>query len=189
MPDTTPVYGLPYQAVTDAPDGPNLGEDLALAVEDELTRIDASIATINGLTVAIAAEATTQPAYSGTAFTAGTQACGVAFTAPASGVVTVHWKSYLQAAINDKMAFLGCEIRTGAPIGGGVVQVAANSTDAIAIAGTVTGGVPLRLKGATYKLITGLTPGSSYHARLMHQTEVGGNITVFTREVMVVPQL
>lgn len=35
----TPVYGWPYQALTDAPDGANLGEDLALAIE----------ATVNGL--------------------------------------------------------------------------------------------------------------------------------------------
>lgn len=189
MAGTTPIYDLPFLDVTDPPDLASDGQDSMTAVEAQLQRIDAAIATLNGLTTAVAAEATTQPAYSGTAFTAGTQACGVAFTAPASGVVIVHWKSYFQAAINDKMSFVGCEIRTGATIGGGVVQVAANSTDAIAIGGTVTSGVPLRLKGSTYKLITGLTPGNSYHARLMYQTETGGNITVFTREVMVVPQL
>lgn len=30
---TTPVFGWPYQGRFDAPDGPNLGEDLALAIE------------------------------------------------------------------------------------------------------------------------------------------------------------
>lgn len=36
----TPIYSLPYQALSDPPDGAGLGEDLALAVEDELARID-----------------------------------------------------------------------------------------------------------------------------------------------------
>lgn len=36
MPASTPRYGLPYQLGSDAPDGPNLGEDLALASEAAL---------------------------------------------------------------------------------------------------------------------------------------------------------
>jgi hypothetical protein len=41
---TTPVYGLPYQALTDIPHGAALGRNLADAVEDELVRIDAGTA-------------------------------------------------------------------------------------------------------------------------------------------------
>lgn len=189
MADTTPTYGFPYLELGDPPDLAAGTHDLAAAVETKLVSVDAAISAINALSVAIASEATTQPAYSSTTFTAGSQTCAVAFVAPPSGVVAVHWKSYFQAGINDKMSFVGVEIRTGAVIGSGSVVVAANSTDAIAIAGTVTSGVPLRLKGSTYKLITALTGGASYHARLMYQTESGGNIIVFTREVMVVPQL
>jgi hypothetical protein len=37
------VYGIPYQTLADAPDGPNLGEDLALEVENELIRVDAEL--------------------------------------------------------------------------------------------------------------------------------------------------
>lgn len=187
--DTTPVYGFPYLELGDPPDLAAGTEDLATAIETKIIAMDAAVAAINGLSVAIGAEATTQAAYSSTTFTAGTQQCTAPFIAPNSGIVTAYWKSYFQAAINDKMSFVGCEIRTGSVAGGGSLVVAANSTDAIAIGGTVTSGVPLRLKGSTYKLITGLTPGASYHARVMYQTETGGNITVFTREVMVVPQL
>lgn len=189
MADTTPVYGFPYLELGDPPDLAAGTEDLATAVEAKFITVDATTAAINGLSVAIGSESTTQAAYSSTTFTAGTQQCTAAFTAPPSGVVIVHWKSYFQASINDKMVFVGCEIRTGSTPGGGSVTVAANSTDTIAIGGTVTSGVPVRLKGSTYKLITALTPGAAYHARLMYQTESGGNITVFTREVMVVPQL
>jgi hypothetical protein len=40
----TPIYSLPYQALADPPDGAGLGEDLALAVEAEMVRIDTSVA-------------------------------------------------------------------------------------------------------------------------------------------------
>lgn len=49
MPSTTPNYALPYQTLADAPDGPSLGEDLALAVDVELARIDAAAARRVGL--------------------------------------------------------------------------------------------------------------------------------------------
>jgi hypothetical protein len=189
MADTTPVYGFPFLELGDPPDLAAGTENLAQAVETKFVSVDAAVSAINGLSVAIGSEATTQAAYSSTTFTAGTQQCTAAFIAPPSGVVIVHWKAYFQSAINDKMSFVGCEIRTGAVAGGGSVVVAANSTDAIAIGGTVTSGVPVRLKGSTYKLITALTPGTSYHARIMYQTETGGNITVFTREVMIAPQV
>jgi hypothetical protein len=42
---TTPIYALPYQSLADAPDGPHLGADLALAVEGQLARIDAAVAS------------------------------------------------------------------------------------------------------------------------------------------------
>lgn len=45
MPATS-VYALPYQDLASAPHGPNLGEDLAEAVEDELVRIDADVADV-----------------------------------------------------------------------------------------------------------------------------------------------
>jgi hypothetical protein len=189
MPDTTPIYSLPFLELGDPPDLASGTEDLATAVEAKFVTVDASVAAITNLTPVVGAESTAQAPYSSTTFTAGTQQCTAAFTAPPSGIVVVHWKAYFQAAINDKMSFVGCEIRTGSTPGGGSVQVAANSTDVIAIAGTVTSGVPVRLKGSTYKLITSLTPGNSYHARVMYQTETGGNITVFTREVMIVPHV
>lgn len=40
----TPVYGLPYHALTDIPQGAALGRDLADAVEAQLERIDTTVA-------------------------------------------------------------------------------------------------------------------------------------------------
>lgn len=37
---TTPVYALPYQGLSDPPNGATLGQDLANKLETELTRID-----------------------------------------------------------------------------------------------------------------------------------------------------
>jgi hypothetical protein len=37
----TPVYGWPFQALGDPPDGPNLGEDLALAIEATMQQVAA----------------------------------------------------------------------------------------------------------------------------------------------------
>jgi len=49
----TPVYGFPFQSLTDPPDGPNLGEDLALAVESVLvsltTRLQQAEASVAAL--------------------------------------------------------------------------------------------------------------------------------------------
>lgn len=189
MADTTPTYGLPFLELADAPDLASATEDLALAVEDELTRIDANIATINGLTVAVAADSNVEGPYSSATPTPGTNACAVAFTAPASGAVLVHWKADFWAAINDKASFVSMEVRSGAVIGGGAVVVAANSNDTLKVSGSVTTGVEARLGAGTHRLITGLTPGTSYHARLMHFTEAGGNTTVFYRSVLVQPML
>lgn len=47
MPGSTTTYGLPYQTLSDPPHGPNLGQDLAEAVEDELVRIDAAAAALD----------------------------------------------------------------------------------------------------------------------------------------------
>lgn len=41
---TTPTYGWPYQSLTDPPDGPNLGEDLALAIEATVSALAATVA-------------------------------------------------------------------------------------------------------------------------------------------------
>ena len=40
MPGTTTIYGWPYQELADAPDGPNLGQDLADAIETTVDSID-----------------------------------------------------------------------------------------------------------------------------------------------------
>lgn len=40
----TPIYALPYDSLTDPPDGAGMGQALAEAVETELARVDADLA-------------------------------------------------------------------------------------------------------------------------------------------------
>ncbi|WP_406046589.1 hypothetical protein [Kribbella sp. NBC_00889] len=43
MPGATPNYGWPYQLLSDAPDGPDLGKDLAEAIDTTLKAVDTAI--------------------------------------------------------------------------------------------------------------------------------------------------
>lgn len=191
MADATPIYGLRFLELGDPPDLAAGTEDLATDVEAELIRIDAATAAINGLTTVRDDEAVDEAAYSGTTWIPGSTPCAVAFVAPPSGTVIVHMKAYFLCSINDKGVFVDSEVKTGATLGSGTVVSggAANSNDGLVLSGTVTSGVPLKLNAGTSKLITGLTPGNSYNARVMYVTETGGNITILYRQLLVVPQL
>lgn len=46
----TPNFAIPYQTVTDAPHGPNLGEDIAFATDTALLGLDARIDTLEAAT-------------------------------------------------------------------------------------------------------------------------------------------
>jgi len=46
MAGSTPVYAFPYQGVNDSPNGPDLGQDLAEAVEAALQNTDANVAAL-----------------------------------------------------------------------------------------------------------------------------------------------
>lgn len=61
---TTPVYGWPYQSLTDAPNGADLGEDLALGIEATLAALAAQVTTLQS-DVAALQTATT---YTGSAW-------------------------------------------------------------------------------------------------------------------------
>ena len=55
MPATTPVYGWPYQSLPDPPDGPNLGEDLGIAIENTVLSLQSRIQQLEANVPAIAA--------------------------------------------------------------------------------------------------------------------------------------
>lgn len=60
MPGSTPVYGLPYQTLTDPPNGPDLGANLAGAVETQIQRIDTELTALRNPPVAQLRQTTQQ---------------------------------------------------------------------------------------------------------------------------------
>ena len=55
MADTTPTYGWPYQELGDPPDGADLGQDLALAIEATVDSIDDRLDTAEATLAALPA--------------------------------------------------------------------------------------------------------------------------------------
>lgn len=53
MPGTTPQYGWPYQTLGDPPHGPNLGQQLALAIEGDVAIIDGRVSTVEALAASL----------------------------------------------------------------------------------------------------------------------------------------
>lgn len=185
----TPVYGIPYPVLGDSPNGPTQMQALALEVETELVRIDAAIATINGLDVAFVGS-TTDETFASATFIPGTAVVGVAFTAPASGKVLIHYSGHISSDVNTNAVLLSFEMKTGGTVGSGtLVGTAANGDRAIVCGRAVNSGAVAQLAAGNTALYTGLTPGTTYNVRMMHAADPGNTSHAFYRQIMVVPVL
>lgn len=112
--------------------------------------------------------------------TAGT--CGVAFVAPPSGKVTVHFgaASYNgNASVDNKTAV---RIGTSATVGGGTETYAATDNDMILT--NVAANVATRHSG--FMEVTGLTAGNTYNACMAHRVSAGTGHFLF-RFIKVIP--
>lgn len=186
MPSTS-VYHIPYLEPSDPPDIPAVTQGIAEAAEDELSRIDAEIAAIKSPTAVPVSF--TAPSFINTASTTYTSAitggtaqdCGVAFVAPASGRVLVYWWGQMSNSTTAS-TYLGMEVRTGGTIGSGsqVPEQGPTDDDSCRVAGTNV------ISCQSHRLVTGLTPGETYHARLLHRV-TGGTATINKRRVTVEP--
>lgn len=197
MAGTTPVYGFPYQELGDAPDGPDLGHDLATAIETKFVSVDAEIAAINGLVPAVVRSTVDETGFTNTTFDAGLTPVGVAFTAPPSGSVLIIMSAMISQNINAQATLCSFEVRTGATIGSGTLtntsggtggDAAANSDRSLTVGRAVNAGAVALLQGDRSELYTGLTPGNSYNVRVMKAVD-GGSGTVLYRALKVLPQL
>lgn len=122
---------------------------------------------------------TTSTTYTAT-LTGGT-ACGVAFVAPASGMVEIHNSMLIAQSTGSQIAYCTIRVRTGASIGSGSDVVPA-STDLNAISGVT---VLLAGIGRTIT-VSGLTPGSSYNVQQLFR--VSANTGSFVgKELSVTP--
>jgi hypothetical protein len=117
-----------------------------------------------------AVSTTTSGGY--TAALTGGQACGVAFVAPASGKVVIHYISVIINNTTGASTFVTPRVKTGSVIGSGTDVVAAadeNSLSTATLATTVNTGP--RYGG--HITVTGLTVGSSYNVQLLHRVSAG----------------
>jgi hypothetical protein len=140
-----------------------------------------------------AVEATDQT-VSSTTFAAGSPACGLAFTAPASGNVWVGWYGFLTMAIStasQKRVALGWELRTGSTIGSGTVITAAEDVTRVVSFASSDIDAGLQMSAGARYLVTGLTPDDPYNVRTMHKLSSTSGVTssVLERVINVDPVL
>lgn len=114
-----------------------------------------------------------------TSYVAGATVCGVAFTAPLTGRVMIHWSGYLDNN-GANSTHLSIRVGQGATVGAGTAVLLPNSAFCIMNLGTEQ-----RQYGTSY-LLTGLTPGAAYNVQTMHVVS-GGTGDVANRHVMVAP--
>jgi hypothetical protein len=109
-----------------------------------------------------------------------------AFVAPPSGKVLIHWSCYSTHTVANGFAYMSFEVRAGATLGSGTVFLAASDTNAIANRPSGAGSVDDAQYGSS-KLVTGLTPGSSYNIQGMYKIVTAGTGTFINRRIIVQP--
>lgn len=188
---TTSPYGFPYPELSDAPNVPQDVQDLAVAVNDEIDRVDDDIAANTAVTAAFATGATQTTAQntSGTttsaAFTAtltGGTTCSFTFVAPPSGKVQVFNTATMENNTTAFSAVMDFELRTGGVVGSGTVIHAATDDTSNSIGGAQNALVSKTVEA----VITGLTSGSTYNIRQMFRSS-SGTSTFQRKRLTVVP--
>jgi hypothetical protein len=189
MPNT-PIYGLPYPALTEPPDGPAQFEALAEAVESELARIDGNVSAVTTVTdkfatvVLVTTTQNTSGTTTSTSFTptlTGGTTCSFTFVAPPSGIIIVHNTTNLSNTLTSGV-LMSFEIRIGAVIGSGTVFQAADDQNTNQSSGVA--GVGNRATVSTP--VTGLTAGATYNIRQMFRVSAGTG-TFISKRLTVVP--
>ncbi len=99
--------------------------------------------------------------------TVGAPIVGQTIVAPPSGILRVGWASYVDNSSAVQQSLTGPQLNTGSVIGGGATVVAVvDDVTARAYGGNA-------VQSSSFFRYTGLTPGSSYNAFLMHRATGG----------------
>jgi hypothetical protein len=182
----TPVYALPYQGINDSPNGPDLGQDLAEAVEAvilaraaEIAALQAEVSFGEGGTYPSVTQDTSGTTASGTFTTTltGGTTCSTTFVAPASGIVDVHNTMQIGNS-GANLSVAAIEVRAGAVVGSGTVILAA------AIAHGLMAQTTMRATAITP--VPGLTPGATYNVQVWY-VNTGGTGTFVNKRLAVRP--
>lgn len=124
-------------------------------------------------------------------YAVGSAVCGVAFVAPSSGSVVIHWSARVEVTTSAGFIGVTVQVAAGSTIGSGTVVAgngaAADNSCIETRRGTGTA-ADTRIQAAMFRIVTGLTPGQSYNVVVMHRGISGATAgTVYERGVMVVP--
>jgi hypothetical protein len=171
----TPVYGWPTQALTDAPSGPAGQEALALAVEDDVARIDGQLAHITVQYRASGAVSTTSATYETRSGDP-----GGSFVAPSTGRVLVVISSAMDnddASTGGRATF---QVREGGSVGSGTIVHVASNDDSISLVGT--GNAEF---GKT-SLVSGLVAGNTYNVQMLYLRDAGAGTASFARRSVLI---
>jgi hypothetical protein len=133
--------------------------------------------------VAMAAGTITEPAGGTTGsltYVAVGAACGLAFVAPASGIVVVHFATAgFNSGANDNKTTV--QVRNGNVLGAGTVFYTAVDNDMILFTGAAT------YRKGSFVTVGFMTAGNTYNVQMLHRTSAG-TMTVLYRSVTVCPQ-
>jgi hypothetical protein len=128
---------------------------------------------------------TAETGFTSTSYTGGTSPVGIAFTAPTSGRVEVFWHCRFESNTAGVLVLVSAAVRTGTTVGSGTVVVAAADAQALVHAADASSGTNQRLGSGTALVISGLTAGSSYNARIEFKMNAAGNGDIFDRYLSV----
>lgn len=133
----------------------------------------------------------TDETISATSFASGTNVCGMTFVAPTSGTVVVLWSVRMNADTGGANHRVLCSVKvsTGGTIDSGTVVSAASDDSAIESPETAASGTigQSRIACSMFRVIAGLTAGSTYNAVVQTKVAVALSGTVFQRDVTVIP--
>lgn len=115
-----------------------------------------------------------------TATLTGGVAAGVAFVAPTSGNVVIHWGAVILNSTTQS-TYAAPQVRTGNVVGSGTVVFTVTDDSSLSITGT---GIGNRWGASLY--ISGLTAGADYNVQMLHRV-TGGTGTTSRKHIVVVP--
>lgn len=185
---STPTYGLPYPAFTNAPDIPDDFQALAEAVEAEVVRVDDELSGLSALRGYAFSDATFSTTAT-TATTTGGALVGTSFVAPPSGGIKVTISGLIRmTSTSEATTFLSAVIATGGTVGAGTVLVASTSDSSLRMRKpTTSSSTQAEIMASHVRLpTTTLTPGVTYNAYLEHWV-TGGTGLIGYRRIFVEP--
>lgn len=161
-------------------DGEVISEQWIADVTDSINN-SVALTPVQSLDSAVTDGNTTSTSYTNSLTT--TTFRGIAFTAPATGMVLVSGASSGRNSAGN-FAFLEFEVRAGSTIGSGTLIRASddNSSSSFQSDSTNQQG-PLTIPAT---LVSGLTPGQVYHASLTYRANAG-TATYNRRKITVTP--